>query len=313
MIRGISLLPLPVLYFLSAVLAPVLQHLVRYRKKTVEENLRNAFPEKPEAERARIERKYYRHLCDLFVEIAKSLHWSREKVMKRIVLRNESLLQDLSREGKPVLVAFGHYGNWEWMNAYNRLEEIPILPIYKDLSNKAFDDLFLRLRKKLGSHPVPMKQTYRAVSQFAAEGKHGIFCFLTDQCPVREELEYWTAFLNQDTPVFLGIERLARRFDLPVVFMAIRKRKRGRYEVEWTLITDQPRATRPFEITEAHLHKLEDLIRERPEYWMWSHRRWKFNREDMLRRKSLYLGKGIPGRPTNSGRNATFDPPIGMP
>ncbi|HDR89220.1 MAG TPA: hypothetical protein ENN63_06285 [Bacteroidetes bacterium] len=288
-LRGISYLPMPVLYLISSLLSPLMEHVIRYRRKTVDRNLHNAFPDKSLSERRQIRKRFYRHFTDLMIETLKALHWDSRKIMRRMSFRNEELLHELVKNGQPVLVASGHVGNWEWMNAYNRLGSVPIHPVYKYFADPVFDRLLYRSRSRLGAQPVPMKKTFRVVKEYQEEGKPGIFCFLADQCPLQHETEYWTQFLNQDTAVYLGIEKLSRRFGLPVVFMAIRKTKRGHYEVEFSKITGPAEQTPPLHITETHVRMLESLILENPQYWMWSHRRWKHSQADIPRKKSLYL------------------------
>ena len=291
LVWSLSLLPLPLLYLLSSLLAPVIHRLVGYRKQVVYTNLRNAFPEKTARETELIARRFYLHFTDMFMETGKMLHWSNGSIMKRLRFRNEELLHQYISQGHTVIAAFGHYGNWEWLNAYNRLPGTPFLAVYKDLNDQVFNEMFYRLRSRMGTIPVPMKQTLRFIKKYEGQKKPSVFCFIADQCPVKEELEYWTRFLNQDTPVFLGIERLARRYNYPVVFIAIRKYRRGHYELELIDLCSNPSQSPPLAITERHVRELEKLIAEKPEYWMWTHRRWKFTRSDMPRKKSLYVSR----------------------
>ncbi len=278
----LTLFPLPVLYIISDLIYPLIYYIIGYRKKIVIQNLKNAYPEKSENEIKKIAKRFYRHFCDLTIEIIKLIHFSPGMLEKRVRFKNPEVVEELLKQNRHAIAVVGHYGNWEWLNFFALKTNYNTMAIYKPLNNKYFDRFFLKLRKQFGTDLVPMKQTLRALINYQRQNLPTISCFISDQCPVREEIDYWTTFLNQDTPVFLGIEKIAQKMNQVVVFFKMQKIRRGYYEVEFINLTENPRKTKPFEITENHVRALEELVNQQPEYWLWSHRRWKFKRSDML-------------------------------
>lgn len=269
-----SLLPLRVLYILSDVFYYLNYYILRYRKKTVFTNLRNSFPEKTEKEIVRIAKKFYHHLGDLFVESLKMLHMPEKELRHRIKLKNPEVLERIYSNHKLILVAMGHFNNWEWISMMTR-PGFEIISIYKTLQNQNIDRFMLKLRTRRGSILVPTSQTLRFLNSWNEPDRRAFFCFISDQSPLKKDIHYWTKFLNQNTPIFVGIEKIAVKMDLPVCYFSLQKVRRGYYEVEIVPVTEKPANTKPFEITEAHVRLLEKDIRHQPEYWLWSHRRWK--------------------------------------
>jgi KDO2-lipid IV(A) lauroyltransferase len=274
----VSRLPFPLLYLKSDVLSFVLFHLIRYRRKVVLENLNNSFPGKTEQEIRKIARQYYRNLCDLILEVIKIQGINLETLNKRLLIRNYDLLKPYFDSGRSVIAISGHCGNWEWMGAalttYTDFEGVGAV---KPISNPFFDKYVNGLRKRFsGRGPVDFKMVLR---EMIKRKDHPILTlFVGDQTPTRSEINYWTDFLNQETPVFLGAEKVAKALDHVVVFFDIQRVKRGYYEIVVTLITDNPRETAEYEITEKHVRLLEECIRRNPDNWLWSHRRWKHKR-----------------------------------
>jgi KDO2-lipid IV(A) lauroyltransferase len=274
----ITLLPLRVLYLFSDLFYLVLYFLAGYRRKVVAANLRNAFPEKSEAERKKIERRFYRHLCDLFVETLKATHMSSEQISRRFAVRDLSAADRLYREGKSVIALCSHYNNWEWFSAVQLATPFRILTIYKPLKNKYFDQSILNLRTKYGTWASPMQNILRDIIKFRNKKILTMSGFIADQAPPPDEHAYWTTFLNQETGFFRGAEKLAVKYDMPVIFVNINKIKRGYYEVTSELMTEHPGKEAPGFITSRYSEMLEAVIREKPEYWLWSHRRWKYKK-----------------------------------
>ncbi len=271
----ITLLPLRVLYLFSDLFYLVLYYLAGYRRKVVAVNLRNAFPEKSEAERKKIERRFYRHLADLFAETLKVTHMSPEQITKRFAIRDVHGFDRLYREGKSVIALSSHYNNWEWFSAVQLVTHFRILTIYKPLKNKYFDQFILNLRTKFGIWASPMQYILRDLLKFRNEKILTMSGFIADQAPPPDEHAYWTTFLNQETDFFRGAEKLAVKYDMPVIFVNINKIKRGYYEMAFEIITEHPGEEAPDFITSRYAEMLEAVIREKPEYWLWSHRRWK--------------------------------------
>jgi KDO2-lipid IV(A) lauroyltransferase len=274
----ITLLPLQVLYFFSDLLYLVLYYLAGYRRKVVAANLRNAFPEKSEAERKKIERGFYKHLCDLIVETLKAKHMSPKQISQRLVVRDLSSVDRLYKDGKNLIALTSHYNNWEWFSAVPLAIPYKILTAYKPLTNKYFDHFILNLRTKFGVWASPMQNILRDMLKFRNEKILTISGFIADQTPPPDEHAYWTTFLNQETGFFRGAEKLAVKYDMPVIFVNITKIKRGYYEVAFELITDQPGKEAPGFVTSRYAEKLEAVIKEKPDYWLWSHRRWKYKK-----------------------------------
>ena len=271
----ITLLPLQVLYLFSDFFYLILYYLAGYRRKVVAANLRNAFPEKSEVERRKIERRFYRHLSDLIVETLKATHMSHEQISQRFAVRGLSGIDPLYKDGKSIIALCSHYNNWEWFSAVQLATPFRILTSYKPLKNKYFDQFILNLRTKFGTWVSPMQYILRDLLKFRNEKILTMSGFIADQAPPPDEHAYWTTFLNQETGFFRGAEKLAVKYDMSVIFVNINKIKRGYYEMVFEIVTEHPGKEAPDFITSLYAEMLEAVIREKPEYWLWSHRRWK--------------------------------------
>ncbi len=271
----ITLLPLRILYIFSDLLFLGFYYFPTYRKKVVLSNLRNSFPEKSEKEIKAIAYRFYRHLADLFVETLKLTHLSKKQLMKRMRLTNPELLEELYHNDRDVLGVLGHYNNWEWLQSMNYYTSLQNVSIYKPLQNKRFDRFMYKLRHKNGMILTPMSSIIREIIRLRGENKRSLFGFITDQTPPKNEISYWTTFLTQDTPVYQGIEKIAAKYDMAVVWFTADKVKRGYYTVTAEMLYEHTKGLHEHEITESHVRKLEQNIIKKPEYWIWSHRRWK--------------------------------------
>ena len=243
------------------------------------QNLVNAFPEKSATEIDKLVPAFYRNLCDIMVETLKLLSLNAEELTKRVKLTNTEIINPFIAAGKPVLVMGSHLANWEWaLNAGVVNFNVPLDGIYKPLSNEFFDWLMLRLRSKLGGHLVPMKDTLRDFMR--RKNIPRIISMLSDQTPPRGEIQYWTTFLNQETPFFVGADKLAASFKYPVLFLGAHRVKRGYYEFRFEMLHDleAPLGSEEFPITERYARQLENWIRQYPADYLWSHRRWKHKR-----------------------------------
>jgi KDO2-lipid IV(A) lauroyltransferase len=271
----ISLLPLRLLYILSDLLFLVLYYIISYRRKVVAENLRNSFPEKSVVELKLIEKKFYRHLADVISEILKLTHMSKKQSLKRMKIHNIELIERLYSEGRDIVAVIGHYNNWEWLKSLNFHTTYQTVSIYKPLVNKQFDNFLLNLRKREGMILTPMSVIVREIIEARKAGRRSIYSFITDQTPPGGDIKYWTKFLNQDTPVYLGAEKIAIKYDMAVVFFNVQKIRRGYYNYTAELLYEHTSGLPEHAVTERHVRRLEEVIREKPEYWIWSHRRWK--------------------------------------
>jgi len=276
----ITLLPLPVLYFFSDILFPVLYYFPSYRRKIVAKNLRNSFPEKSDKELKVIEKRFYRHLADLFIEILKLTHMNKAQSVKRMTLTNPELLERLYNDGRDILAIVGHFNNWEWMRSIIYYTRYQIVSIYKPLQNKRFDRFMLGLRGRRGMILTPMSNIVREILDARRINRRSVYTFITDQTPPKGDIKFWTNFLNQDTPVYLGVEKIALKYDMAVVFFYPQKIKRGYYTFKGELLFEHTAGLPEHVITEKHVRRLEEVIRENPEYWIWSHRRWKHKRPE---------------------------------
>lgn len=275
---GISLLPFPLFYLLSDFFYILLYYVVGFRKKIVRQNLKNSFPEKSDQERLQIEKKFYRFLCDLILEMFKLLTISKEELMKRCPFDEASVLlfKKLNDEKKSCIVVLGHHGNWEWVGcSYSIMNEQQLYAIYHPLTNKYFDQFMYGFRTRFGTKLYAMNDTIREMLK--NKNEINVTAFIADQAP-SPKMAHWTSFLDQDTPVFYGPEKMAKKMNLPVVFVSVRRVKRGYYIASTELLVEDPQSLKDGEITERHVRKLEQDIRNQPETWLWSHRRWKHKR-----------------------------------
>jgi KDO2-lipid IV(A) lauroyltransferase len=274
-----TLIPLGILYLVADFLFVILYYFPSYRRKVVWTNLKNSFPEKSDEELRRIEKKFYRHLADLFIEVLKITHMPAKELKKRFIVENAEILDKMREQGRDVVAVCGHYNNWEWMSAIPLFTDIKCVSIYKPLKNKLFDKFLNKLRTKHGMVVTPMSNIVREIINDRSKGIRTMSAFISDQTPARDDIKYWTTFLNQDTPVYLGAEKIASKYDMAVIYFTNRKIKRGYYTLTLEVLFESTKGLPEHAITEAHVRRLEELIRENPEYWIWSHRRWKHRRE----------------------------------
>ncbi len=272
----ITLLPLKVLYVFSDLLFILLYYFPSYRRKIVADNLKNSFPEKSDKERFLIEKEFYRHLADLFIETLKLTHLSKKELTKRITFSNPSLLEYLYNSGRDIALVHSHYNNWEWLECLPLYTKYKVITIYKPLRSKLFNNFLNGLRSRHGMGLSPMTHIVREIVENRRRNVQTIYGFVADQTPAKPDIRYRTTFMNQDTPVFLGIEKLAVKYDMAVVFLYVQKIKRGYYQFSVELLFEQTRGLPEHLVTDTHVKRLEELIREKPEYWIWTHRRWKY-------------------------------------
>jgi KDO2-lipid IV(A) lauroyltransferase len=276
----ISLIPLRILFIISRLLYLTIFYLTGYRKKVVFENLRKSFPEKTEKEIRMMAKKFYRHLCNYFFESLYMLNMGNAEVKRRYKPQNPEILEELYARGKCAIAVTSHYANWEW--ACSGWIQMPYktIGIYKPLSNKLFDRFMIHLRSRYGSPVEPMKHTLRVIIESQRQGDTFILYLVGDQRPMKSDIQYWTNFMNQDTPLITGPEKLAKKFDLAVVFIDVIQKKPGYYELNYELISEYPKETTEFEITEKYIRLVERQIMRKPELYLWSHKRWKHKREN---------------------------------
>jgi len=281
LLRVFGLAPFWLMYLMADIFYFIGYYIIGYRKKTVLTNLRNAFPEKTEQEIHQISKKFYHHLADLFFETIKAFQASEETLKKRYHYKNLDVMDELYHRGKSVALLSGHYANWEWTIAMPKFLLHQVNGIYRPIQNKQFDQYMKKVRSRFGGCLIPSVTSLRSMIQFNKAGVISSTYYLTDQTALYDT-RYWMMFLNQETPIFPGPEKIASRFKQAVVFMDIQKVRRGYYEVEFTKLFDDASQTKEFEVTKAHTRFLEEIIRKRPELWLWSHKRWKHKRPEQI-------------------------------
>jgi Kdo2-lipid IVA lauroyltransferase/acyltransferase len=279
LLKGLSVLPLSVLYVLADFLYFLVYYVIGYRKKVVVQNLRNSFPEKNEQEVQQIAKAFYRQFADLIVEILKLASMKPAEMKRRISFTNQEVLDDLVKLGQPVITMGAHSGNWEWVLPAGAVQfGFPAEGIYKPLTNPFFEEFMLHIRTRLGTRLIKMKETMR---DFVRNRKTPrVIAMLSDQTPPFGEIQYWTTFLNQETAFFVGAEKLANTFAYPVLFLDVYRTKRGHYTLTFDVLSDG--TGKPVEgeypITEAFAQKLEASVRRSPADYLWTHKRWKHKR-----------------------------------
>lgn len=271
----ITLLPLPVLYIFSDFLYLVLYYVVSYRRNVVATNLKNSFPEKTDKELKIIEKKFYRHLSDILIETFKSTHMTRANQKKRFTYSNLEIIDKLREEKRDIIAIMGHYNNWEWPTLLPYYLKYKTIIIYKPLQNKYFNRFINNLRSEHGIVLTPTSQVIREIINCRKNNINTVSVFISDQIPSKGDIKYWTTFLNQDTAVFTGAGKIGSKYDMAIVFFHVQKVKRGYYNLNIELLFDHTEGLSEEAITEKHVRRLEEIIKENPEYWIWSHRRWK--------------------------------------
>jgi KDO2-lipid IV(A) lauroyltransferase len=272
-IKPLSLLPFRVLYWLSDFLYLILYKVFGYRTSVVNANLTNSFPEKSPEEIKEIQDKFYHHLCDLIVESVKLFSISEKEILKRIKFVNPEVTNAYFDKGQNLMIVGGHSGNWEYTIAGNLVVSHQIVALYSPLSNKFFEKKMKESRSRFGTSLLSTKDA-KAFFKAGPETL-SMMIFGSDQSPSSSTKAYWTRFLNQDTAVSYGLEKYAKQYKYPVFYAGIRKIKRGCYEFSFELIEENPASTTYGEITEKHVRILENQILAQPEYWLWTHKRWK--------------------------------------
>jgi len=272
----VSKFPMPMLYFTSDVVFVIIYHLIGYRRKVVRENLRLVFPNKSEKELATISRKFYHHLCDMILESVKSLSISEENLRKRFTFTNVEEVRKMEDKGKSIILMLGHYASWEWAFILQRYVNHKGFVVYKKIENKYFDKLVKNIRAKYDTHLITTKETIHKLGAEKIRGELTINGFASDQSAKHWKAAHWKEFMGIKVPVITGAEMLAKKLDMAVIYLAVRKVKRGHYEASFTSLAENANDYKDFEITDKFFELLEDQIKEAPEYYLWTHKRWKY-------------------------------------
>ncbi len=295
-IKVVSKLPFSVLYAFSWFLSNVIFKIIPYRKSVIEANLAGAFPEKSKKEIVSLRKRFYSFFNDLVVEAVKSFGISKKDLQKRIDFVNLDVAEDYLKKGKSVIIVMGHYGNWEWAwLGYALNSKYPCAGVYKPLHNKKFDNYFLKSRARFGGELISMNSTHEYVTTHIKK-KAFTIGLISDQTPAPKK-GYWLNFMNRGTPVFLGVEMMARQHDMVVIFLSLSSQRRGYYHANMQLITDIPKETPLGWITEQHTKLMEETIQNNPKYWLWTHKRWKH--EIPVNLKANRISKNYPPSKTD--------------
>jgi len=268
-----------ILYGLADIVYVLLYYIIGYRRKVVYKNLRNSFPEKSDKEIRLIAKKFFHHLSDIFVENIALIKMSKKRVLQMVEYEKTDIPKKLFNDKKSIIGVTGHYSNWE---LYLTLPEILphlVIGVYKPLNNKFFDKQFYKMREKFNAIPVTMADSYKTVLKYNKENTLTFLGLVADQRPPKEGGHYWTTFLNQETAIFLGPEKIATKLNSAIIFIYSEKIRRGKYLVKIKQLFEDTSECKEHEITETHVRFLENLIKEKPEYWLWSHKRWKHKRD----------------------------------
>lgn len=270
----IAAMPFRLFYFFSDLIFVLVFYLVRYRRKVVQANLNLALPLKNKAEINKIEREFYRHMCDVFLEAIKTMKIGEEELTDRYKVINPEILTEVEQE-RSIMVLIPHYGNWEWSIVVNPMLKTPGYAVYQEIGNPYFDAWIKRIRAKWNTILIRQKEMVRTILRNQDDGVKAVYGVVSDQSPQRHRTKYWRKFMGVNVPVFDSPELLARKFGLAVVFAKISKLKRGYYQLEFVPITNDGSLTKAHEITDRFFKLTEESILQAPSYYLWTHRRWK--------------------------------------
>ncbi len=271
----ISILPFPILYLFSDLIYVLIYHIVGYRKKVVRNNLKLAFPKKTDKELKQIEKKFYKHLADMFLEMIKTLSISNAAAEKRYKFTNVELLQQLTKE-KSVIINTSHYASWEWVFVLNNfVTDTKGYGVYAVIENKYFDKLVRDIRQKYGTTLITTSDTAKTIFKNKSENIKACYGFVSDQSPMVQKTLHWNEFMGIKVPIHVGAESLAKKADIAMVYMRVKKVGRGYYEATFEMLAKKPNDFENYEISDLYMKKIEEQLHEEPAYYFWTHRRWK--------------------------------------
>ena len=277
-LKLLSYIPFWALYIVSDCLYYPLYYVVRYRRGVVRRNLVESFPQKSLKEIVEIEKEFYHYFADQVLETCKMTTISKEQVRSRMKFVNVDKVKEVMKQGKRVALYMGHYGNWEWTSSLQLWldDDMKVVQIYHQLANENFDRLMLHNRGRMGGLNVEMRKTARYITGMASSGVVGIVGLIADHSPRKKDATYFIPFLNHNTPVVTGTERVVKKFGLSAWFLDVRRVKRGYYEAEFVEIEDNSRQLHDFELTDRYFKLLEKMIMKAPEFYLWTHKRFKY-------------------------------------
>lgn len=271
----ISILPFRILYIISDILFVLVYYIIGYRKKTVRKNLKLVFPDKSEQEIRHITKRFFRHFCDMILESIKSLTISEDEIIKRFKLIGLEEIHNLEKSNRSIVLMCAHYANFEWIFSAQKFINHKGYAIYKRLSNKYFDRLIKRIRAKYNTHLITTKETIPTLTESKKKGELSLNGFISDQSPKVNKAFHWNEFMGIKVPIHTGAEMLAKKLDMSVMFFSVKKVRRGYYETTFKTLAVNPKDYKDYEITDHFIKLVEQQIHEAPEYYLWTHKRWK--------------------------------------
>lgn len=281
---ALSLLPLKVLYILSDGMFYLIYYIIKYRRPIVRKNLTDSFPDKTQAEIIKIEKDFYSWFCDYIVETIKLFSMSEKEIKRRMTFEGVDMIQQDFDKGKNCSMYLGHYCNWEWITSLPlHVNNSVCAQIYHPIENKRFDSLFLKLRSRFGAKSIEMDKSFKTIVSWKRNNITNIVGYIADQVPGLHNVHCWVDFLNHDTPVFTGAEKITSLTDANAYYADIIRPKRGYYKCIIKKITIPEAEDTKFFITKEYFRLLEETINRTPQYWLWSHNRWKRTREEFNR------------------------------
>lgn len=274
----ISMLPFRILYLFSDFVYLIVYYIIGYRKKTVRENLALALPNLSAEERLVIEKKSFRHLCDIFLEMIKTMTISKKEISKRFVFTNMEVYKKLEEQEKSIAMMLAHYASYEWVISMNAYVTFSAFAIYKKIANPYFDKLVRKIRSRFKAYLVTTKETIPTIIKNNRNKELSIYGFASDQSPRISSAFHWQKFMGIEVPVHTGAEMLSKKYNMNVIFLKVKKVKRGYYQASFELLSENAKEAPNYEITDKFLKLVEQQIHEAPEYYLWTHKRWKHRR-----------------------------------
>jgi KDO2-lipid IV(A) lauroyltransferase len=274
----ISMLPFRLLYLFSDFVYLIVYYLIGYRKKTVRENLALALPNLSNEERLIIEKKSFRHLCDMFLEMIKTMTISNKEISKRFVFTNMEVYKKLEAQEKSISMMLAHYASYEWVISMNAYVNFSAFAIYKKIANPYFDKLVRDIRSRFKANLITTKETIPVIIKNNRNKELSIYGFASDQSPRISSAFHWQKFMGIEVPVHTGAEMLSKKYDMNVIFLKVKKIKRGYYQASFEVLSENTKEVPNYEITDKFLKLVEQQILEAPEYYLWTHKRWKHKR-----------------------------------
>ena len=268
-----SLLPIQILYLISKIIRFIVYDILCYREKVVIDNIQNTFIEKSQTEVIKLKNNFYDYFFELIVEIIKLLSISNNELNKRFTFSNINVIKQALKKNKSVIVVVGHYGNWEWaLRSASNLIDTKIIGVYKRINNTIFEWLLLKIRSNTNVLPVEIKSLPR---ELVNNNEKKIYAIVADQSPTLEQSNVRINFLNRDTLVYTGVEKISKKYNMPVFYLNIKLTSKGYYESTFDEINNKNINGKKLEITKEFFSKLENQIKSEPRLWLWSHKRWK--------------------------------------